>query len=196
MALPRFYRLEASRQQHILAVAKQHIARDGVEGSSYNKIIADCGISKTTAYQYFDGKDDLVAEAFKDTFNRMLDVLGPWEQTSTTTEFWTALRQGANRLQGFLFAHAQEATLLQMAYSSQKVLVSADGSIQWFNDLLDNGIQLGVVRSDIDRSLLTNATISVFRVIDAWVLDAYSNKEQRDLEQGFKLLRSLWSQSF
>ena len=67
-------------------------------------------------------------------------------------------------------------------------------ALEWFDDLLDNGVSLGVIRQDVERGLLRLATMSLFRAIDAWALGAMTDGDQLDLEPGFRLLASLWTE--
>ena len=167
-----------------------------MHGASYNKIIKDCGISKTSAYLYFDGKDDLIAEVARDSLRRVLEALGPWRQAKTAATFWKRLREAADHLLAFVAASPNDLAVLQAAYSSRVLPLTTDDeahALAWFDDLLDNGAKLGVVRKDVERALLRRATISVFRAIDAWALEAMADTDAPDLEPGFRLLASLWT---
>ncbi|WP_128643244.1 TetR/AcrR family transcriptional regulator [Streptomyces sp. SS] len=78
MPLLRFDRLPAERQESILTVARRHFADHGTEAASYNKIIEAAGFSKTAAYHYFDGWEDLLAAVLDGVLGRLLGALGPW----------------------------------------------------------------------------------------------------------------------
>ncbi len=198
MALPRFHRLETQRQTEILTVAREHIARDGPAAVSYNKLIAAAGISKTSAYLYFDGKEDLVAEVVKDSVARVLEALGQWQDRGQSEGFWKQLSEGSHRLRQFLLEHPQDLAILQLLYNQPELQARAgiEGQAeQWFDSLLQNGRALKIVREDIDRDLLRSATISLFRTIDAWALEQLMGGKQVDMSGGLRLIKSLWSKA-
>lgn len=183
-----------------MGTARHHLAEGGgAQGASYNKIIADCGISKTSAYLYFDGKDDLVAEVVRGSIHRVLEALGPWRAAKTPATFWKHLRRSANNLRDFVAASPEDLAVLQATYSRHSPPLAKDDAahaLGWFDDLLDNGVELGVIRRDVDRALLRLATISLFRTIDTWALEAMGSGDETkiDLKAGFRLLASLWTE--
>lgn len=194
--LPRFGRLPDERRRSILQTARQHLARDGLARASYNQIIADCGISKTSAYLYFDGKDDLVREVVRDSLRRVLDVLGAWPRARTQDAFWAQLHEAADRLAGTLVSSPDDLAVLKGTFADPSFMREGgeeSAAQAWFDALLDNGVELGVVRDDLDRKLLRGATIAVFRAIDVWALDAMGRGERPDIGAGFRLVASLWT---
>jgi len=196
LPLPRYHRLPEERQQQILRTARGHIARSGASGASYNQIIADCGISKTSAYHYFDGRDDLIAEVTRDSLGRVLDALGPWRPAKTPATFWKRLRGTADNLRDFVAAAPDHLAVLKESYSSGTLAMEhgdESSALDWIDALLDNGAALGVVRHDVDRGLLRLATLALFRAIDAWALSGMSPDGTLDLGPGFRLLASLWA---
>jgi AcrR family transcriptional regulator len=184
---PRYARLAPERRTHILAFARRHLAA-GVEAASYNQIIADAGISKTTAYLYFDGKQDLVDEVWRDVLARLAEVMGPWRPAGSVRGFWRRLEATSDALRRHLVEHAEDLALL-----GQSVAVPESATLEkWFADLVANGVGLGIIRTDVPRPLLVAATIAVFRVADEHVLAALLRGEPGDPEAGWRLLRALW----
>ncbi len=188
MVLPRFQRLPASRRHEILAVAQGHLAREG-EAASYNQIIADAGISKTTAYLYFDGKADLVGEVRRDLMERLAAVLGPWRPTGSEGRFWAQLEAQRATLHAHLAAHPDDVAILAQRPGADEVAVFD----AWFDGLVDEGVALGVIRADVERPLLIAATRALFGCLDARALTAWERGERLDAEPGWQLLRGLWS---
>jgi AcrR family transcriptional regulator len=188
MPSPRFHRLAPERRAAILEVARRHFAA-GVAAASYNQIIVDAGISKTTAYLYFDGKDDLVAEVWRELMARLGDVIGPWQPASSARTFWRRLSATSDALRRHLVAHPDDLALL-----GQPVVVPESATLeQWFVDLVEDGIALGIIRTSVSRPLLVAATVAVFRVADAQVIAAMLRGEPGDAAPGWALLRALWS---
>jgi len=188
MPSPRFSRLPAERRSKILAVAREHLARDGIEAASYNRIIANAEISKTTAYMYFDGKRDLVAEVMRDVYARLGDVMGPWRAAGAPDLFWEQLAATSAALRHHLLAHPDDLALL-----AQLEVAGVSELDAWFGQMLDDGIALGVIRTDVDRPLLLAATVALFRAIDEWELAALSRGESIDPAPAWRLLRGLWA---
>ncbi len=189
MPLPRFQRLPAKQQQHLLTKAREHLARDGEDAASYNAIIADAGISKTSAYLYFDGKADLVEEVVRRLLAQLEGVLGVWVPARTATTFWAALRASSKRLQDHVRARPVELAVLARCPQTVQRLAT-DG---WFEALLRNGQELGVVRRDVDFGLLVKVTAAVFRTVDGVVLEAGLSGQQVKLRDSWALLVGLWS---
>lgn len=190
MPSPRYGRLTPQRREQILEVARRHFAA-GAEAASYNQIIADAGISKTTAYLYFDGKADLVAEVWRDLLTRLTEVMGPWRPAGSSRGFWRRLGTTSDRLRRHLVEHPDDLALL-----GQAVVVPEAATLdRWFAELVDDGVGLGIIRTAVPRPLLVAATIVVFRVADEHVLAAMLRGETGDVEPGLRLLRALWGAS-
>ena len=188
MPSPRFGRLPAERRTWILSVARSHLAR-GAELASYNSIIADAGISKTTAYLYFDGKGDLVAEVRRDLAERLSAVAGTWSPVRSVRRFWTQLRATSDALHRHLFEHPDDLALLGHGLGGSE---RADDDA-WFAAMLSDGIECGVIRGDLDRPLLLAATRAVFGVADSYVLAGLLSGAAVDPKPAWELLRGLWS---
>jgi AcrR family transcriptional regulator len=187
MPSPRYGRLAPERRAHILAVARQHFAA-GVEAASYNQIIAEAGISKTTAYLYFDGKQDLVGEVWRDLLVRLAEVMGPWQPAGSARRFWRQLEATSDSLRRHLVEHPEDLALL-----GQSVAVPESATLErWFADLVEDGVGLAIIRTDVPRPLLVAATIALFRVADEPVIAAMLRGEPADPEPGWQLLRALW----
>lgn len=187
MVSPRYGRLAPERRTHILEVARRHFSAGG-EAASYNKIIAEAGISKTTAYLYFDGKNDLWGEVCRDLSTRLAEVMGPWPPAGSVRGFWQRLEATSDVLRRHLVEHPDDLALL-----GQSVAVPESATLEpWFVDMIDNGVGLGIIRTDVPRPLLVTATVAVLRVADEHVLAAVLRGEPGDPDPGWLLLRALW----
>ncbi|MGW6983455.1 TetR/AcrR family transcriptional regulator [Streptomyces sp. NPDC054932] len=196
--LPRFHRLPAERQEAILGVARAHFAEHGPEAASYNKIIEAAGFSKTAAYQYFDGREDLLSAVLADVLDRLLGVLGPWTPTRDEAEFWARLEAGSHALVVHLRAHPDDLALADVAVGRAR----GGAWLGWFEAVVEDGQRLGFIRTDVDRSLLAGATAAVMRAADEWALSALRAAQQEapggtaappGSAQVWSLLRGLWS---
>lgn len=183
MPLPRFYRLPAERQRVIVDAAKTEFAQHGPEAASYNTIIAKAGISKSSAYQYFDGKDDILGLVLSDVSDRLRRELGSWVPADTVDAFWQRLSDDSARLVRFLEDNPLDRALADAAVA--RIPVGNEQS--WLAAVIENGISLGVIRSDVDRDLLSAASAAVLRAGDQWALAGGGHPDQI-----FSLLAGLW----
>ncbi|MFJ3927359.1 TetR/AcrR family transcriptional regulator [Streptomyces sp. NPDC090022] len=213
MPLPRFERLPRERQELILGVARRHFAEYGTEGASYNKIIEAAGFSKTAAYHYFDGREDLLAVVLDEVLERLLAALGPWVPAADEAEFWGRLDAGGGALAAHLREHPDDLALADAAIGR----THGGPWTGWFDALVADGQRLGVIRTDVDRGLLVAVTAAVVRAADAWALarmrepggeavrhgaaereaaDGPAEREAAEREAGaqlWTLLRGLWA---
>ncbi|WP_411574960.1 TetR/AcrR family transcriptional regulator [Streptomyces fradiae] len=166
MPLPRFHRLPAERRDLILGVARRLFAEHGAEGASYNRIIEAAGVSKTAAYHYFDGRDDLLATVLDGVLDRLLDSLGPWRPARDGADFRARFAASCAALAAHLRDHPDDLALADAAIGR----THAGAWLDWFDTLVADGQRLGVVRTDVDRGLLVPATAAVIRAADAWAL--------------------------
>ncbi|MCX5582056.1 TetR/AcrR family transcriptional regulator [Streptomyces erythrochromogenes] len=190
MPLPRFDRLPAERREHILGVARRHFAEHGAEGASYNKIIEAAGVSKTAAYHYFDGREDLLTAVLDGVLDRLLDALGPWEPARDEGDFESRFAAGATALGAHLGGHPEDLALADAAIGR----ASGGPWLDWFGALVADGRRLGLIRTDVDPSLMVAATAAVIRAADAWALARRATAPDPGGPSGqlWTLLRGLW----
>ncbi len=172
MPLPRFDRLPADARAAILAVARAHFARDGKDGASFNQIIADAGISKSSAYHYFDGKDDLFGAVVAEVADRVVAVLGPWIDVETEDDLWEQVAAGATRLVAYLREHPDDQAVLSAQPPDHQ-----DGE-SWIHSLIANGRRIGLINPYPSIELVTVATMSIFHGLDAWALEQPDELDQ------------------
>ncbi|MFC8276543.1 TetR/AcrR family transcriptional regulator [Streptomyces sp. NPDC057271] len=198
MPLPRFDRLPVERQELILGVARRHFADHGVEAASYNKIIEAAGFSKTAAYHYFDGREDLLSAVLDGVLGRLLGALGPWVAVHEEAAFWSRLDASAGALAAHLRDHPDDLALAGAAIANTR----ERPWLEWFDDLVSNGQRLGVIRTDVDHGLLVTVTAAVVQAADAWALARMKASptpagpvEGDESAQLWGLLRGLWSET-
>ncbi|MFI2476767.1 TetR/AcrR family transcriptional regulator [Nocardia xishanensis] len=188
MPLPRFTRLPADEQRRILEVAQRVFAEDGIDSASYNQIIAAAGISKSSAYNYFDGREDLLYTVLDDVAARLAEVLGTWQRVADDDAFWTQLTTVEQRLRAHVQTRPADLALIDPAF-----LLREQGAFQsWIADFVDNGVAIGIITVAADRSLLVAATAAVLRAVDGWGAAELKAGRVPDPEQPWILLRNLW----
>ena len=167
MSLPRFDRLPAVQRAQILGVARREFASDGFEVVSYNQLILKTGISKTSAYQYFDGKNDLFLTVLDDVARRVVRELGAWEPSPDSDSFWSQFVAGSNRLVTHLVANPDDLALMDAALSR----APGGEADAWLQSLLADGARLGVIDSPLAPALLASVTAAVFDALDRWAVE-------------------------
>lgn len=185
MPLPRFDRLAPDVRAAILTVARAHFARDGKDAASFNQIIADSGISKTTAYHYFDGKDDLFATVVADTAERTLAALGDWVDVPSADAMMKQVTDGTHRLVAHLREHPDDRAVLAAA--------PPERHHPWIEQLVKNGLRIGLIDPYPDAELTAMATAALISTVDAWALHHPHQLGDSLAEVLTLLLRRLWN---
>jgi AcrR family transcriptional regulator len=187
MPLPRFERLPVERQAEVLGVAQRHLAREGRSQASYNQIIAEAGLSKTSAYLYFDGREDLVRAVLARVVARLEAVLGPWTPVESAAAFWAQLTTQSAALREHLATNAEELALVSELEPNEWPQAQA-----WLEAMLENGRALGVVRRDVPAAVMREVTRAVFNTLDGLAVAALRSGGAVDEALGRSLLEGLW----
>lgn len=194
MPLPRFDRLPVDRQRRILDVATIGLARDGIETASYNQILAEASVPKASAYHYFDGRADLVRTVLQDIAGQLVAVLGRWEHQDSAADFRAAIAGGAERLTAHLVANQDH---LALAPAVLGLTADLPGPRAWVEAAVDNGIAIGMIRTDVPRDLMAETTLAVLQAIDAWAINWIAKAADGDQSVGpvatLALLEGLWN---
>ena len=66
---------DTNKQQRIKEAVVQLILREGLSGLSMNKIAKEAGVSPATIYIYYENKEQMLADIFRDYANRAYDYL-------------------------------------------------------------------------------------------------------------------------
>ncbi len=158
MPLPRFDRLPADTRARILDVAREHLARHGRE-ASLTAIAVDAGFSRSAAYTWFDGRDDLFGAVRDDTVARLLAVLGDWTDAPDGPAFWRALDDAHRQLTGAL---ARRPT--------DRAVLAAEGargaSTAWIRAAFRNAVAIGLVDTAPGAAVLEEVTVGVVEALD------------------------------
>lgn len=202
MAHPRFSRLAPERQQAILDVAAEEFAEHGFDGASYNRIIERAGISKGSAYYYFEGKDDLYVTVLETTLAGLVERVGPWTRPSTPEDFWQQLRRAYFAMLDFVAGDERLARLLRglsQARANPKLQESwlrfEAPLTAWLGRVLADGRKVGAVRTDVPEDLLLVAMTGMAQATDFWLLERWERQgaqaSRRSAEQVFSLIQDL-----
>ncbi|MGH3360009.1 MAG: TetR/AcrR family transcriptional regulator [Nocardioidaceae bacterium] len=191
MPLPRFHRLPAEEQRRILDIALETFAADGADAASYNQIIATAGISRSSAYNYFDGREDLLRAVLDEVATRFGEALGTWSPAGDVTEFWAELEASTERVAAHIEKHPSDVALVDVAFLD-RTLGRFTG---WIEDLVANGADLGLVTIPVDRELVVTATTAVLPAFDSWTIEQLRAGRTPSFDVLRTLLSHLWGAS-
>ena len=189
MPLPRFTRLPSDEQKRIVDAARAVFAADGVDHATYSEVIRGAGISKSSAYNYFDGRDDLLDIVLDEVADRLRAVLGDWDRVSDSEAVWGALSEATTRMEQHAASHPDDLALIDPAF----LLRMQGGFIGWIGDVVDNGIEIGLITVNCERDLVVWTTAALLRAGDAWWAEKMKDGILPDYEQQWTLIRGLWS---
>ncbi len=167
--------MPAARRELLVRVAGAEFAAEGYAGASLNRIIHECGLSKSSFYHVIASKAelfDLVVRELSGTVLAAVNIPPPREFAGT--DFWEKCR----RLFGSLLdavASGDPAllTLGRMFYLSGAPADSAvshamEGIRQWLDGVMAAGRGSGAVRSDLPVELQGRLLFAVLRTFDEW----------------------------
>jgi AcrR family transcriptional regulator len=190
MPRPRFDKLSKKKQERILEAAAKEFAAYGFEGASLNRILDEASISKGAAYYYFDDKADLYATTVLHYSQELMADLSHVLAQFTAVDFWDQLaavyRQQftvyAERPWVFGIAKAGGALTTEMLATGPLAELWRQAQVL-LAQLIQQGRELGVIRTDMPEDLLLSLLIAVDDAHDRWLFTHWSELSPADLEQ-------------
>ena len=189
MPRPRFASLEPERRRTILQAAAEELARNGVEGASYNRIIERAGVSKGAMYYYFDGRDDLLLTTLVDALERASVEIGPPAHFDDAVGFWDSVEELYHRITRFLLREPTLGELLKSALVrpvgtgiAEAIADFIAGVQRDVEELLARGRALGAVRDDLPADLLVRLVMATGEAGDRWGLENWQTLSPQEIE--------------
>jgi AcrR family transcriptional regulator len=167
----RRHRLDPAVRDQLFSVATDAFVRDGYERASLNAMIAEADVGKSTFFYYFVDKEDLFASVIEAAIARIAAAVGPVELPERPSCFW---REGRKLIERWGHAAAGEPGFLGLLRAMQPLRRTASSRLaQVMSDvrltyraLLIRGVELGVVRDDIEVDTLIALTDAVDVALD------------------------------
>lgn len=182
MPLPRFATLDPSRRAAIFGAAAEEFARAGLEGASYNRIIAGAGVSKGAMYYYFDNKEDLLLTLLTDLAERSAAAIGEPGPFGDVAGFWAEVKALNARAMAFFLGDPNVARLakqlMRVAPGAPLGLAIADFTCRveaYTTGLLERGQAVGAVRTDLPLELLAHLITGLGESIDRWLFTRWES---------------------
>ncbi len=195
MPSPRFGRLDSDKRETLLAAARAEFAEYGFEASSYNRIIANSGLSKGSFYYYFDGKDDLYLTVVQDAVARFSEAVGDPGEANTVDEFWAECGKLYRQLLSFGIKYPALVGVLrslanlrtgQAADDLMKQFMVKD--TEWYSGLILRGQQLGAIREDLPLDLLLGFLYALIQAKARWGLHRWPQYGPAEIEEHVALM--------
>lgn len=189
MPRPRFEKLAPEKREQILETAAKAFAAHGYDGASLNQILADAGISKGAAYYYFDNKADLYMTTLTRYAEELIESIDLDFSDVTAVTFWPAMQKMYE--QQFI-QYAERPWVFGVAKSGGPVdleaLMQGDLGDYWqdveglLENILRQGIALGVVRNDLPEELLFSLVLALDETHDRWLVKRLPAMSQEELQ--------------
>src|SRR5712691_12878526 len=98
MPFSRFAKMPSEKRERLLTIAAQEFAAHGVEAASFNRILEEAQIGKSSAYYYFEDKADLFCTAVSYCLDRLKLAPDSEDIALLTVEtFWVAIAETHNQ---------------------------------------------------------------------------------------------------
>tara|TARA_B100000900_G_scaffold319541_1_gene278671 strand:- start:1192 stop:1815 length:624 start_codon:yes stop_codon:yes gene_type:complete len=203
MPLSRFESLDESLRTRILDVSKDDFSKHGYENTSYNKIIQKIGISKGSMYYYFENKEDLFITCLIDELRSTgMTIFEPREVSKLDDReiYWNSIQELMSKRWKDSLQHPRLMALIHQVASlgSEHPIVSNLNSevegLTEYNDLnaiLDHGVRIGAIRSDVPFDVLTRMSTEH----KIWLLQEMNDRrldENQVITQFFEMFKLLF----
>lgn len=166
MPLPRFARVPEQVRTRIRAAVRRRSLAEGVDRVGLQPVMAEAGLSRSAAYNYFDGRDDLVDWAIDEALAELAAILSTWEPQRDGEAFWRSLLAGETRLRAAL---AGDPSLRALVAASRRPRV--DGADRpdpaaWLRAAFADAVALGLVDTSPGREVIEHVTLAAVAALD------------------------------
>lgn len=190
MSRARFERLPQQRRDEILDIAARAFARSGYAEASYNQILEEAGLSKSSAYYLFESKADLYAAVMEREIQTLVAATSGAVLPHDIDSFWQSARAWLRSLLTFLAERPQTRALAAhyAEASRQGSVPNLDPAIEAalldpLSALLASGLPLGAVRRDVDLELLAAMSNGALAALDRRFLPALAGMSPEEAER-------------
>lgn len=171
MAIRQARRADTAVHRHLFAAARKAFVREGYERASLNAILLEAGVGKGSFFHFFKNKEDLFASVLEDALARVKAAAGLVELPTDARRFWV---EGIAIIERWGMAAAAEPGFLRLLRALQPLRRKPSARLRRvahevdsvYRKLLERGIELGVVRSDLPIDTLVALTDAVDTVLD------------------------------
>jgi AcrR family transcriptional regulator len=180
--------MDADRRRLLVSVAADEFASAGYNDASLNRIIARCGMSKSSFYYFIPSKNDLfdfVVRELIDEVGKGLEI--PEAGKFAGDDYWRRVQELFTHMVRVAEGHQSFATLGRMFYSDapEGAKGAVSGTLaavrKWVEELLRVGRRSGAVRNDLPEALQFSLVMGILQVFDEWTVGHYDDFTPADL---------------
>lgn len=170
-------RRREERRRAILTAAVEVFAEKGFAAARTREIAGAAGVAEGTIYLYFEGKDDLLLTAFRETVSGFIAMAV--EQLGSTAGFAERLERLVSMQLSRIEAEPDLATVLLLEarrstrFYGEPVREVLRNYASAIERLIESGIGDGEVRPDVDVPMARRMLIGLLEEVElAWLLGA------------------------
>ena len=156
------------RKQETLDVALRLLMQRGYTNLNMDELAEEAGISKPTLYQYFDGKEDLMAKAMGRMFEKLEEQVSEPSDASPLEqlEFFLRSMLKARSEQRFVMAPADVETLRFMREHHPSIVKHLAATRNKLDQLVRKAQAAGQIEPSLPSWVVVNAIFSLQRIIN------------------------------
>ena len=156
------------RKQETLDVALRLLMQRGYTNLNMDELAEEAGISKPTLYQYFDGKEDLMAKAVGRMFEKLEEQVSEPSDASPLEqlEFFLRSMLKARSEQRFVMAPADVETLRFMREHHPSIVKHLAATRNKLDQLVRKAQAAGQIEPSLPSWVVVNAIFSLQRIIN------------------------------
>ena len=190
MPFSRFAKMPSEKRERLLTIAAQEFAAHGFEAASFNRILEEAQIGKSSAYYYFEDKADLFCTVVNYCLDRLQLAPAHEALTSLTAEtFWPAIADVHDQpllyaqQQPWLFGAVRAAERLTPESLQREPLAQLTRSLTQYmmtgiGTTIKRGQELGLIRTDLPNELLMAWFMAIDGASDDWLLTHLDHLDQ------------------
>jgi AcrR family transcriptional regulator len=189
MPTKRFENLDPEVKNRLLSAAAGEFAEHGFNHASLNRIIQIASVSKGSFYYYFEDKVDLYVTTVRSTLSGFGEMVDEFLRNGIAGGFWEGLREVFKQELKHWVSNPRLVKLLHGGTnllgkgSDEGAVAELFGEIkQWTTRVLEKGMQMGEVRTDIPTDLLVEVVYSVGEAMDLWCLSRWEELADSGIE--------------
>ena len=173
----------AERREQIIKVTLRVVARHGVQDATNARIAKAAGISEKMLYVHFGSRKKLLIAALNAAFDQAASVLDAGDETNAVDRLRAAGRAKWGTLtrakdgNGFVYPLYEFLATPPEAGFRDHVLAKQQAVLDRFTEIIEQGIQDGTVRPDVDSTQVAWELLAIFMSQDLWYLSGFDESK-------------------
>ena len=173
----------AERREQIIKVTLRVVARHGVQDATNARIAKAAGISEKMLYVHFGSRKKLLIAALNAAFDQAASVLDAGDETNAVDRLRAAGRAKWGTLtrakdgNGFVYPLYEFLATPPEAGFRDHVLAKQQAVLDRFTEIIEQGIQEGTFRPDVDSTQVAWELLAIFMSQDLWYLSGFDESK-------------------